>query len=147
METIRDILAERLPRDIRDTFLARCGYLDSQLSYFREKEDQRLLVAGRGGWTMRRLRVVLALNAFYQIVLAPLASSARPTENSFVSRIDVVYGASFVSDAQWRADINRAYDAFTTLVAQFGIRDRFLTPQRVEDILYRINRTLDDYDR
>ncbi|HVZ64199.1 MAG TPA: hypothetical protein VG936_06485 [Lacunisphaera sp.] len=146
METVRKILADSLPADIREKFLIRCEHLVSQLNYFDEKGDERLRRVRRASWTTKKLRVLLVLNAFYQIVLAPLASSARPTDDSFVSRVDVVYGSSFVFDAQWRTAINRAYNVFTEMVFRLGITERFLTQQRTEDILYRIGRTLDDHD-
>jgi len=146
METVRKILADSLPADIREKFLIRCEHLASQLNYFDEKGDERLRRVRRAGWTTKKLRVLLVLNAFYQIVLAPLASSARPTHDSFVSRVDVVYGSSFVFDAEWRTAINRAYNVFTEMVFRLGITERFLTQQRTEDILYRIGRTLDDHD-
>ncbi|HWA09166.1 MAG TPA: hypothetical protein VG838_06935 [Opitutaceae bacterium] len=143
---MRKILADSLPADIREKFLIRCEHLVSQLNYFDEKGDERLRRVRRASWTTKKLRVLLVLNAFYQIVLAPLASSARPTDDSFVSRVDVVYGSSFVFDAQWRTAINRAYNVFTEMVFRLGITERFLTQQRTEDILYRIGRTLDDHD-
>jgi hypothetical protein len=146
METVSKILADSLPADIREKFLIRCQHLVSQLDYFDEKGDERLRRVRRAGWTTKKLRVVLVLNAFYQIVLAPLASSARPTDDSFVARIDVVYGSSFVCDAEWRTAINRTYNVFTEMVFRLGITERFLTQQRTEDILYRIGRTLDDHD-
>jgi|JI10StandDraft_1071094.scaffolds.fasta_scaffold26820_3 hypothetical protein len=146
METVRKILADSLPADIREKFFIRCEHLVSQLNYFDEKGDERLRHVRRAGWTIKKLRVVLVLNAFYQIVLAPLASSARPTDDSFVSRVDVVYGSSFVFDAEWRTAINRTYNVFTEMVGRLGITERFLTQQRTEDILYQISRTVEDHD-
>jgi hypothetical protein len=146
METVRKILADSLPADIRVRFLQRCEALTSQLNYFDEKADSRLRRVRNAGWTIKKLRVVLVFNAFYQTVLAPLASSARPTDASFVSRVDVVYGSSFVFDAEWRTAINQAYSVFTEMVGRLGITERFLTQQRTEDVLYQIGRTVDDHD-
>lgn len=146
METVRKILADSLPADIREKFIIRCDALTSQLNYFDEKGDSRLRRVRHAGWTTKKLRVVLVLNAFYQTVLAPLASSARPTDGSFVSRVDVVYGSSFVFDAEWRTAINRTYSVFTEMVFRLGITERFLTQQRTEDILYQIGRTVDNHD-
>lgn len=140
MQQVISMLGEKLPRDTRDIFTRRCDVLIRQLHYFAEKADKRVRRAGRAGWSVRKLEVLLALNAFYQTVLAPLASSARPTRGSFLSEVDVVYGDSLVVDRQWRREIGQADSAFLMITATLEIPKAFLIAQRTEDVLYQVGK-------
>ena len=127
MNRILDLLTETLPRDTRELVTRRFHALEKQLIYYTEKGDKRALFAQKAGWGVERLKIVLALNAFYQIVLAPLASSAREirSPNPMVN-IDILYGSSFVCDQDWRQQVNSAETYFLEILRQMGIDQKLL---------------------
>jgi len=48
-----------------------------ELRFLKARQDRFLAVIQSAGWTDERLEVLCGLNFFYQLVLGPLASSAR----------------------------------------------------------------------
>ncbi len=144
MNQVLSILAEGMPADTRENFTKRAQILVKQLHYFTGQSDPRILRAKKAGWSVPRLEVVMALNAFYQTVLAPLASSARPDGQTFLRDIDLVYGDSLVVDRAWRTKVREADSAFLQLVFDLEIQKTLLIAQRTEDVLFYAGRLSSD---
>lgn len=136
---------EPLDGEVRLLVRRRFDDMRRHLSHLREKDHPALSIVRRRGWTMGRLEVVLALNSFYQVVLAPLASSGRNyRDRELGSSIPVVYGESMRFDRSWGERITSVYDAFKEVALQFDIRESYLTAQHADDVVFRINRDLKD---
>jgi hypothetical protein len=144
MNQVLSILTEGMPADTRENFTKRAQILVKQLHYFSGKSDPKILRAKKAGWSVARLEVVMVLNAFYQTVLAPLASSARPDGHTFFRDIDLVYGDSLLVDRAWRANVREADGAFLQLVFELEIQKSFLIAQRTEDVLFYASRLASD---
>lgn len=143
MNEVLTTLVEPLDREVRLIVRRRFDDMRRHLSHLREKRDPALKMTQQHGWTIDRLEVVLALNSFYQIVLAPLASSGRNYGNRELgSSIPVVYGESMRFDRAWGERIMSAYQAFKEITFQFDIRESYLTAQHADDVIFRINRDL-----
>ena len=94
--------------------------LDRVLS---EIQNRQLLIVREGGWTQEQLEVLCVLcvlNSFYQIVLGPLASSAREHTGQLGSEIPVLHG-SMLFDAQRARDISsgRRHFSWAALLGRF----------------------------
>jgi hypothetical protein len=138
-------LVEPLDGEVRVLVRRRFDDMRRQLGYLREKDHPALRMVRKRGWAVDRLEVVLALNSFYQVVLAPLASSGRNyRDRELGSSIPVVYGDSMRFDRSWGERITSVYDAFKEVTFQFDIRESYLTAQHTDDVVFRINRDLND---
>lgn len=145
MNEVLTTLMEPLDVGVRLLVRRRFDDMRRHLSHLREKEDPVLKMIRKSGWTTGRLEVVLALNSFYQVVLAPLASSGRNyRDRELGSSIPVVYGDSMRFDRSWGERITSVYDAFKEVTFQFDIRESYLTAQHTDDVVFRINRDLKD---
>ncbi|HEY4246161.1 MAG TPA: hypothetical protein VGM64_04845 [Lacunisphaera sp.] len=145
MERTQQILGERLPSDTREIFFRRCDLLIGDLAYIAENRREQLAKPSEAGWSVQRLKVLLVLNAFYQTILAPLQSSARPDNQSPISRIDVIYGQTSFGEA-WRMEINSAHSAFQSLMIKLQISERLLSAQRASDVLFQAGRFAADHE-
>ncbi len=143
MNEVLPLLVESLPSDVRPLVRRRFNDMARQLLYLKDKQHPQLRVVRKHGWTMDMLEVVLALNSFYQVVLAPLASSGRNFQDRELgSSIPVAYGESMRFDRAWGERITAAYDAFKGLIAELEIRETYLTAQHTEDVLFRMSRDI-----
>lgn len=139
MNSVLETLSSTLPRDSRDIVIGRFNALERQLDYLIEKQDRRVRAVMKKGWGVKRLKIVLALNSFYQTILSPLASSARDFNRlSPLSDLDILYGSSFRCDAEWRTKISYADTYFHEVLSQMGINRAMMIQQKTEDILYCI---------
>ncbi|HEY0783268.1 MAG TPA: hypothetical protein VGE98_12490, partial [Thermoanaerobaculia bacterium] len=74
MADLLSILMVGLSPDLRVSALRRVDVMKRELVYLFEQGDLKIFEILKSNWSMDELFAVCALNSFYQIVLAPLAS-------------------------------------------------------------------------
>jgi hypothetical protein len=114
-----------------------------ELKHLRSREHQDYRVARKRGWTTEALEAVLAFNSFYQVVLAPLASSGRNyRDRDLGSATPIIYGKSMRFDRSWCETVMATDDSFQNIIAELGIQIGYLTAQHTSDVLFRLSRDL-----
>lgn len=138
MSSILTILTKKIDTEIRAQMFSRVETMIRQLKYLRETENSSLLSILSKGWTLERLEIICELNSFYQILLAPLASSARERTGAFGDDTVILYGTLRFGKER-AAKIRAAYRSFFNSVNKVGVTDRLLTANQASDIVYYLN--------
>lgn len=113
--------------------------------FLEQREDQHLRIITKAGWTKERLEALCDLVSFHQIVVGPLASSARTTSDSGLgSKIGIAYGAEMHFDRSSAKKFREMSRAFSAMSYKHGIREWWLISNDVRDLVFRISQSLDE---
>lgn len=137
-------LLERLDSDLRQQVRKRQDGMLRELRYLNDQRDYRLLAVRRRGWSDERLTVLCGLNAFYQLVLGPVASSARERTGVLGRDSVILYGKSIRFDADRNRRIRAALMSFMRAIEDVPASQGVLTAPRFDDLLFRLHRELED---
>ncbi len=88
-------LLERTPPDVREIVVRRLDAMVRHLTYIADQDTEDLASVMPASWSLSQIRVICALNSFYQVVLGPLSSSARdrfPSE--LIVTVPVTHGST-----------------------------------------------------
>jgi hypothetical protein len=143
MSTVYDTLIKRLDPALRVTIQRRTDAMMRQIDYLRENGNTELIFIQTRGWTKPRLEILCSLNSFYQIVIGPLASSARrETRIGLGQKIPIKYGEEIVFDASRSREIRAVHSAFLALVQTTNLPNKFLHANHADDLIFEISRFL-----
>lgn len=140
-ETLK-ILTSGLDRDLRGKILARVDALMRGVKYMQETNNELISKLERQGWNLNRLETICALNAFYQIVLGPLSSSARERTGALGEDIPILYGELIRFDTARSRKIRAAHMAFTEIIAGLPGQTSLITASHADDLVYLLNKAL-----
>ena len=135
MPTVQGTLTKGLEPPIRIAINRRIEAMTRQIAYLDETKNRRLARLHRRGWTNDRLYILCALNSFYQIVIGPLASSARHEGKiGLGERIPIDYGDQITFDAERARLMRGLHAAFLGLVAKTRLPTGFLHANHADDL-------------
>jgi hypothetical protein len=138
MDPVTPILVAELDSDLRLRILRRKEAMLRQLRHLRETENAELILLVGRGWSMDRLEVICGLNSFYQIVLGPLASSAREREGVLGNEVPILYGDSLRFDREHALMVRRLHTAFMNAVRDLPVAPSMLTAPHASDLVFRL---------
>jgi hypothetical protein len=142
---VLDTLTKRLDGPVRERIRDRVAAMMRQIDYLEETENPDLKFIEAKGWTKTRLNALCALNSFYQTVIGPLASSARPTTRiGLGDKIPIKYGEQITFDAARSIQIQSVHAAFIELANSTGLPNRFLFANHADDLIYQLSQLLND---
>lgn len=143
LDPVTTVLVSKLDRDLRFQVLSRRENMLRELRFLEERRDPRLLTAHQHQWTNERLEVLCGLNAFYQLVLGPLASSARDRFGFLGRDIPILYGETVRFDSKRSSTIQAAHSAFMSALDVVPVATDMLTAPHFDDLLFRLIRFIE----
>lgn len=139
MDEILEILSRGLDWEVRRRLDMRRSAMVRQIEYLRSQQNEMLFFLEVRQFTVDRLNTICSLNTFYQIVLAPLASSARlKPPLGLGERVPITYGETIRFDAQRARNIRATHRAFLQLTRRFGIPENVLTASDAYEMVSRM---------
>lgn len=147
MDRVTSILVDQLDRELRIQILRRREAMLRELRFLEEREDPSLLSIRRSDWTNERLEVLCGLNAFYQLVLGPLASSSRDRFGELGREIPIQYGELLRFDAERSRRLRRAHMAFMVAIGDVPDVQGLLTAPQFRDMVFRLARHVEENGR
>ena len=143
MAKILSILTKTLEPDLRTDVQRRYEAMLRQLAYLREQKPEEFFFLASKEWPFAKLDVLCQLNSFYQVIVAPLASSAKNTEAAgFGRKIPILYGEIIRFDEERNIESKKLHRDFTVMVRSIGIHDSYLACAHVDEIIYKLIRFL-----
>lgn len=136
-ETLK-ILTDGQDPAIRRHMINRVKSMVSNLEYLRENKSEKYLAIAKRGWTTRRLEVIFSLNAFYLLVLGPLASSARGRSHSMWKGTPIIYGESIIFDNDRASAIRRAQQSFSAIAEKIPGGLETISANQASDIIFKL---------
>ena len=97
LDPVTAALVKNLDRELRTQIVRRGESMLREKRFLQEREDRSLSFVKNLGWTDERLEALCGLNSFYQLVLGPLASSARERFGILGREIPILYGETLDS--------------------------------------------------
>jgi len=144
LSDILKLLTSELDRDLRNQIKRRVDALERGIKYMQETNNERLAALQRQGWSIDRIEVICALNAFYQSVLGPLASSARERVGVLGEEIPILYGDLIRFDADRNSKIRSAHKAFADIISGLPGGLQLITANHASDIVYSLDKALNE---
>jgi hypothetical protein len=132
-------LTASLDRDTRQSITARSESLMRGIRYEAEKQSRNYRAAADAGWSVDRVGVLCDLNAFYQVVLGPIAAASRSDLRvGLVRDTPIAYGKQVrVTGAD--ADLLReCHNQFSAVIQRLGIDFWCLQSAHAQDLLYKL---------
>lgn len=137
MHELLKILTQRMEHDLKKAIQRRYDILMSGIKFESERIGSFYNLAVEKGWNQKRIEILCCLNAFYQIVLGPLASAARPNVSSgLISKHPIAYGSKIVFNNDESAIISECHTRFSNIMKYHGIDFRLVQANHAQDLLY-----------
>jgi hypothetical protein len=141
MSAVLDNLIRGLDGDVQRQIRSRVDSMHRHLAFLFSSEAQLATLVRRSTWTFERLEILCELNSFYQIVLGPLASSARASQGQVLSNdVPIQFGDTILFDAARADRVNRAMADFMRRVRNLGIPQDVLTAAKADDLVRALGR-------
>jgi hypothetical protein len=139
MHRILRALTSELDHDTRATILTRVDNLMRGVRYEAARNTQVYRDAKNARWTVDRVEVICCLNAFYQVVLGPLAAATRSDlQVGLVRDIPIQYGDKIRVTNTDAASIRQCHAQFMMMTQQLRIDFWCLQSAHSKDLLYRL---------
>lgn len=136
MTRVLNNLIGDLEGDLQRQIANRIEALQRHLRFLEESEDPSLAAVRRIGWSGERLEVLCELNAFYQIVLGPLTSSARTARGQLLGvEIPIQYGNELTFNRERAERIRSTMASFMWRMRRLGVQQQILTAPRADDLV------------
>ncbi len=112
---------EGMDRDLRVAVVQRSDTLFREVRHQADQQTGVFLQAQMHGWSTAKIEVLCCLNAFYQVVLGPLAAGSRATTKCrIVTSTPIHHGTSSVT-AQDAQRVLECHQGFSALLAKLGV--------------------------
>ena len=145
MSAVLDQLLGGLDRDVQRQIRSRIEAMQRHLAFMAASDNRDYYQLIQAGWSSTRLEILCELNSFYQIILGPLASSARGTfEDDLGNEVPIAYGDALVFDRLRARSIRRAMADFMRRTRKLGIPQRVLTAPRADDLVRALTAAVSD---
>ena len=139
-------LTERLDRDVKALVWRRYKVLLSELDYKSKQKDKCLNKLRLFDWDYERLKYLLALNSFYQVVLLPIEAVSKSGTNGLGDDVEITYGKKMRHNADSASVFKTMVAEYAAVCADFGASKRLLTANRTGDILFNLERIFSNGD-
>jgi len=131
-----EILRSGLSPDLRQKFEDRVGAMGRELRYMDETDNAQLKAAIDLGWSFERLGILCALNSFFQLVIAPLASSAGTQGRTLGDTVPIIHGEKLRFDRARATSVRAMVAYFMLSINAAGIGERLLTASHAGDLVF-----------
>jgi hypothetical protein len=139
MHKIFKVLTSKLDHDTRTTIVTRAESLMRGAKYEAEQNTQLYRDAKHMRWTLDKIEIICYLNAFYQVVLGPLAAATRSDLRvGLVRDIPIQYGDKVRVTSTSAASIRDCHNQFVMTTQQLRIDFWCLQAAHSKDLLYRL---------
>lgn len=139
MNEILRVLTQQMESTLKQAIQMRVDILMSSIKYEREQKSTLFIKAKENGWNLKKIEIICCLNAFYQIVLGPLASSSRPEVGAgLLTEHPISYGTKMKFTLDDSIAISECHDSFSYITKHHGIDFWCLQASHAQDILYRL---------
>lgn len=139
MHELLAILSAGLDAETRTTLSKRAEGLMRGIRYEAEIQSSVYRAALDAGWSLGRLDAICTLNAFYQIVLGPLAAASRPDLRvGLIRDIPVAYGTKVRITETTAYQLRECHEIFIAIVQHLGVDLWCLQSARANDLLYAL---------
>lgn len=136
-QTLMKTLSRDMSMDIRFRFELLVESMIRDLSYLASRQNSLVEAAAVNGWTLERIRVVIVLNAFHRILIAPLSTAFElELDCGLGSKIPIQFGESLVVDRSSGAGIRRALNAYRSIVDRAGVKEFWLSLPGTSDLVF-----------
>lgn len=144
MNRTLSLLADGQDPVIRRQMIRRVSALMSNARFMRDSRAEHFVEIERRGWAVRRLETLFALNAFYLLVLGPLASSARGRSQTIWHNVPILYGEDLLFDNERARKIRAAHASFSHIANRIPGGLDTLSANQASDIVFRLYRALNE---
>jgi hypothetical protein len=139
MHKVLTLLSSRLDRETRMSLTARAEGMMRGVRYEAERHSPVFAAATAAGWTLERIEIICSLNAFYQIVLGPLASVSRSNlQSALVRETPIAYGTKVCVTLADANLLRECHQQFKVVTEKLGIDFWGLQAAHANDLLYRL---------
>lgn len=142
MSTVLRTLTANLNSETSAKVQKRVDALMREVKYLNETQNELLLGIQQEGWTNERLEIICELNAFYQIVIGPLASSARERTGVLGEQIPILYGEMLRFDAIRSRKMRSLHKAFMEATSDLPAHIDLMTANQAYDLVKSLRMTL-----
>lgn len=141
------ILSKGLDAETRTAIAQRAEKFMRDIRYEMSIQSPVFRSASEAGWSLSQLDAISVLNAFYQIVLGPLAAASRPNlQVGLVREIPVAYGAKVRVTEASAAQIRACHDVFMAIVEGLELDLWCMQSAHANDMLYKLGHAGDAND-
>jgi hypothetical protein len=133
-----------LDRELRAKILSRRENMLRELRFLREQRDEMLATVVAAGWSENRLSALCGLNAFYQLVIGPLASSAKDRFGILGMEMPILHGETRF-DHERTARLRAAHMAFMAALTDVPKAHRIMTAPHLSDLVYRLAKAVEEH--
>jgi len=139
MINVLNDLTKSLDGDMRSAVWTRAHGLTRGVRYEVEKKTANSINAMSAGWTPQQIEIICHLNAFYQIVLGPLASVARENlQLGLVKDTCIAYGEKTRVNGVDADILRECHNHFQAVIQQLGIDFWCIQAASANDLLFRL---------
>lgn len=135
MDSVTSFLLDGLDSDLRGQITRRWEAMLREVRYLQSVATPEITLVFSRGWNLQRLEVICGLNSFYQVVVGPLASSARDRE--VLPNIAILHGQTRFDD-EYADQLRRMGNAFLRAVNELPNALSLLTAVQAQDLVYRL---------
>lgn len=129
---------------IRRQMIRRVSALMSNARFMRESRAEHYVAVEKMGWTLTRFETLFALNAFYLLVLGPLAASSRGRSKTVWHNVPILYGDTLLFDDDRARQVRAVHASFSAIAARVPGGLETLSASQASDIVFRLHRALND---
>ena len=142
MSTVLRTLTAGLNSDFISKIQSRVDALMREVKYLNESRNILLSEIQQAGWSNDRLEVICELNAFYQMVIGPLASSARERTGALGENIPIIYGDKIRFDSDRSRKMRSLHRAFMEAISDLPANGDLMTANQAYDLIKTLQATL-----
>lgn len=142
MSTVLRTLTAGLNSDFISKIQSRVDALMREVKYLNESQSELLLEIQQAGWSNDRLEVICELNAFYQMVIGPLASSARERTGALGENIPILYGDKIRFDSNRNRKMRSLHRAFMEAISDLPATSDLMSANQAFDLIKTLRTTL-----
>lgn len=133
------ILAKGLDAETRTTVAQRAEKFMRDVRYEMGIQSAVFRSASEAGWSLSQLDMISVLNAFYQIVLGPLAAASRSNLRvGLIRETPVAYGTKVRVTETNALQMRECHEIFKAIVQQLGVDMWCLQSAHANDLLYKL---------
>lgn len=142
MSTVLRTLTAGMNSDFVSKIQSRVDALMREVKYLNESRSDLFTDIQQAGWSNDRLEVICELNAFYQMVIGPLASSARERTGALGENIPILYGEKIRFDSDRSRKMRSLYRAFMEATSDIPATSELMAANQAYDLINTLRTAL-----
>ena len=139
MNNIVKILTNGMDTKVIQAIQRRIDALMRGIRFEKQRDSSHYDRVRKLGWNLKKLEVICSLNAFYQIVIGPLASTTKKDVGSgLLTDHFIKYGNQLKLSSKEIERIGECHEEFKEIAYYHGVDIYCLQANHAQDILYRL---------